>query len=641
MTPTEIQTVPTSFAEAEERLAATLPGYESRDPQRRLAEQVEQAIDADENLLAEAGCGTGKSFGILIPAITSKRRTLVSTGTKALQDQYVKDLTFLQENLGVDFDWTLFKGRSNYLCMSAAMSPDEEVAPDVVASALKRTEDPDFDGERAHLKFDVTDAQWRALTVGGDDCPGKKQCPFGDVCYAEAAKARAATADVTVTNHAMLFTDLKIREISEGWANMLGDLDVVMCDEIHEAEGYATSALGERLTEFAFSDLSARVINYATGVGDDGLRTAGGDIKRAGIAFFEALPRVGRMTVPQIEAMEEEWAGVFRALDDIIKGIGPVTFGVDAERGRLATRVTRFKDRMVTLMAASPAVIVRYVEEWQPKKGGPKRKAFLSALVNVGTFLGPNLFDKYTTIGVSATVRPFEYIAGRLGVGEHRAFDVGTPFNFAEQARLYVPTITTPPTYTSPQSQRDAWERDVVDQVEKVVDAAGGGTLVLCTSKVSMNKIAAHLRGVCEHTVMCQGDEPNQHLANRFMEDVDSVLVATRSFFTGVDFRGDACRAVVLDKCPFDVPNDPIIEARSDDIEAKGGNPFMEFTIPRMTVVLLQGFGRLIRHRDDRGVVAILDDRLTKKAWGQKIMKSLPNAPLTTDIADVEAFFGG
>jgi ATP-dependent DNA helicase DinG len=279
--------------------------------------------------------------------------------------------------------------------------------------------------------------------------------------------------------------------------------------------------------------------------------------------------------------------------------------------------------------------MVRWVEVERSKRG----REFLvikTAPIDLAPILRENLFGVVPTVLVSATLsvgNEFGYIAGRLGVDTYRSLDVGTPFDYETQARLYVPGRNWP----DPGKERTAWESYAIEAMHDMVTQAGGGALLLFTSNAAMRKAHRALESRLPFDCLMQGTKANRKLAEEFTSDPNSVLFATRSFFTGVDFQGDTCRLVIIDKLPFPVPSDPIVEARCENIKARGGNDFQEYTIPVMVLTLKQGVGRLIRHRNDRGVMAILDPRLTTKGYGTKILQALPEAT-RTEQAEVGSF---
>jgi ATP-dependent DNA helicase DinG len=666
-------TIPRTFEDAEAVLAKALPGYESRPQQQELARSIERCLTTRTHLVAEAGCGTGKSLGYLIPAILSGKRVVVTTATKALQDQIGgKDLPFLEEHLPVPFKWTVLKGRSSYVCQAKLV--DE--APESRVAVFVRSEDSNgYDGTREELPFEVDDRDWRSITTGSDECPGKTQCPFGETCYAEAAKTKAKESNVVVINHALFFTDLKVRQDTGGLISMLDAYDVVIADEAHELEEWASKMLGAKVTELSIQQLLGDVRNFvmdnfdteidpaavnslaACDVAGAALVDLWGSLRR----WFDQkngkgrrIHENGRLRAADVLAEEDRWVELCNALTDLADAVSCLhadnaVLGGGADMGKLRTRLRRIMQRClsteanVTDLAAAPwDLMVRWIteEEWGPAHRRQSRLVVNSSPIEVGDILRGMLWSKTPGILVSATMATggtFNYITGRLGISDFVGIDVGTPFDYTTQAQLYVPRHMPIPSGKT----RGEWENMSVTEIRDLLRFSDGRALVLFTSSKQMREVHAQIKGLVPWTVMIQGEAPNPKLAERFMADEHSVLFATRSFFTGVDFQGDACSLVIIDKLPFPVPTEPVTEARCELIEKRGGRAFDDYTIPVMSLILKQGFGRLIRHRNDTGVVAILDARLDTKGYGRKIVESLPPAPLVTRQADVASFFEG
>ncbi len=667
------QITPLTFADAEARLAESLPGYESRPQQQALARKIEEALQSGQHLLGQAGCGTGKSFGYLIPAIQwatqTGQRVAVATATKALQDQIANgDLPFLSEHLGIDFSFAVLKGRSNYLCMSRLNDPETstrvEIAPFLrsIDAAIDEEGTSSIAGERDDFDFEVTDDDWRNLTVSSEECPGRKECPFGDSCFAEEAKRKAKEANLVVVNHALYFTDLMVQIVSDGAATMLGPHDVVVFDEFHEAEEYASNTFGTSFTEIGVKMLARQAVNFANRFfgGDEEIESAAKRIEVAVRALWEAFssmmspkgqpkPTSVRISPSHLVDAEGKFVEMVFALRDfaaLIQSVdcedAPPSLQNDARssKKRLAARALNTSVRFTDVVAESFGDVVRWIEEETTRRG--EKRIIIKALpINVSTILRPNLFDRQdnpvTVIGLSATLMvdgKFDYIASRLGCEDHLSIDVGTPFDFSSQARLFIPK-----NLPNPKDEPGAWSSRSINMTLRLVSASEGRALLLFSSRRQMELAYSAMVDEIDYTCMKQGDAPNRVLADRFASDNSSVLFATRSFFTGVDFQGDTCSLVVMDKLPFPVPTEPLTQARMEAVVSAGGNDFMDYTIPVMSLVLQQGFGRLIRHRNDRGAVAILDPRLATSGYGRVIINSLPPAPRLHSIEEVEAFY--
>lgn len=645
-----------TFAEAEQVLAESLPGYESRPQQQALAVAVEQALAEGTLqdpivLLAEAGCGTGKSLGLMIPALLAKRRTVVATATKALQEQYAaKDVPFLQENLGIDFRWALLKGRSNYVCLAKVQDVQNLAANPWMADVLTELRDnPDHDGDIEHLATDIPEGKAYLATISSVDCPGASECPFGQQCLSQAAKARAAKADLVITNTAMLMTDLVVREASDGVASLLGSYEAVIIDEAHETEEWATNALSVEMRPRGIEQLIAQATNWSGAQGADlpeaDTATDALDVAWSTLSSFTGTKEAVRLAHSWWIANGDAWADLSEALGALDKALYNVQItGGDvkkegARRQIIRKRIANTIVKIERLLLDSDDATVRWVDTTKTARVG-EVLTLHTAPVHVGNFLASTLWSQVSVaILASATMSvggSFAFISERLGIEAPKTIDVGTPFDYATQARTFLPDRSQP----SPKA-RDAWMRYSSETTMDLVEASGGAALLLFTSRAAMqasHRVLAPRLARMGHTVLMQGEAPNADLARRFKEDTSSVLFALRSFFTGVDFSGDTLRLVVIDKLPFPVPTEPVFAARAEQVKARGGSDFSGLSVPIMTLILTQAFGRLIRSKTDSGVVAILDSRLTSTPWGAKIARSLPPAPVVTDLKAAQAF---
>ena len=640
-----------TFAQAEQVLAARLPGYKARPQQQALAAFVEDTLAEGGTALAEAGCGVGKSLGAMIPAILSHKRTVVATATIALMEQYAKhDVPFLAENLTVPFTWALLKGRSNYICEAKMATPDAKVDPTQLAALRAELEaNPDHDGDRENFTTPVTKEEFSYLASSGQECPGKAECPFSSICYAEKAKKKAATSQVVITNVAMLMTDMKVREVTDGKASMLGEYDALIIDEAHELEEIATSQLEETFRPASVAKLVKEVENFCG---------AQGSVAKAGPQVLSALEAVTR-SLPTPKDNEKmrlglrffvEHADVYVGIVDALRALNEDIFATtivrdekkaQARRGILTSRIAKQVYRYQQLVTAEEADLVRWVEVEDKYRTKAMVKVLHFAPINVAPFLTEHLWSQVSSVLVSATLSvggDFSFIQQRLGLESAKTLNVGSPFDFDNQALLFVPDPKVP----NPKAV-GAWMTYSNAATMELITAAKGGALLLFTSRTAMRNAYEDLTPrLAEQglTVLCQGlSGTNKEIAKVFSTDVHSVLFALKSFFVGVDIPGQACRLVVINKLPFPVPSEPVFQARSDEIKKAGGSDFQKLSIPSMTMILTQGFGRLIRTMTDRGVVAILDSRLTSTGYGRQIIGSLPDCPATTNLDDVRTFY--
>lgn len=637
-------TQPRTFAEAEKVLAERLPGYTPRPQQQALAAFVEDVIANGGHGLAEAGCGTGKSLATMIPAILGGRRTVVATATIALMEQYAtKDVPFLQEHLGVPFTWALVKGRSNYFCRAKAAIADSSKVPALAAMLAEIDADPEHDGDREHFAAEVTKDEFSYVASTSSECPGKRDCPFGEICFAERAKEKGREAQVVVTNTAMLMTDLKVRELTDGNAAMLGDYDLVLIDEGHETEEIATNMLSE---EIRYNGVVRLVTEATTFASSQNVTLTHTDAVRADLDRCWGLLDEGKKTLRFFVEHADPFIDLIEGLQALSQEIGAIKIvrgeaRSEFTRNRLVKRALNTADRFEMAVTMDDELLVRWIETETDRRTRQEVKRFCMAPVHVGSYLSEWLWESTPSVLISATLSvggDFSYISDRLGLpSATKSLNVGTPFDYTTQAMLFTPPASAP----SPKD-RSAWLTYTNMATRELVAAAGGGALLLFTSRSSMQAAYEGLAPIFEEMgfrCFIQGKGSNKEIAQAFAEDTHSVLFALKSFFTGVDFQGDTCRLVVIDKLPFPVPTDPVFAARADLIDRNGGSSFSNLTIPAMTLTLVQGYGRLIRTTADRGVVAILDSRLTSTGYGKKIVRGLPGSPQAHTFDEVKAFY--
>jgi ATP-dependent DNA helicase DinG len=624
-----------------QRVVAALPGGELRPGQVRMARAVAEAIDDEAHLVVQAGTGTGKTLGYLVPALLSGRRSVVVTATKALQEQLVhRDLPALQAHLGVPVRAALLKGRSNYLCRSAladAVSGADQgslledggargrladVLPEVVAWTGETST-----GDRADLPVAVSDAAWSRLSVGVGECPGSAKCGFGDVCFAEDARAAAAEADVVVVN-----THLYGLHLASNGA-VLPDHEVVIVDEAHALEDIAAATLGIALGPGRFDNLAraARTLFTAD-------HPAAAAVEAAGARLAVVLET---MVGERIDPGAGDLGAVLVSCGEAVASVVQAARSLEVT-GDAATR----RERVVTLgsglasdvqaLPSLPEGTVAWVE-----RAGAGQPTIRVAPVDVGERLAPALFSAPTVVLTSATLAvggSFDVLAGRLGLDRaERAWqgiDVGSPFDYEQQALLYCAAHL-------PDPRAAAFEPAMHEELASLVDAAGGRTLALFTSRRAMLAAAEHLRSLpasaFDHQLLVQDELPRPRLQTAFLDDEHSVLLATMGFWQGFDAPGRTCSLVVIDRLPFARPDDPLAEARRAAATRNRQNAFAAVDLPAAAVLLAQGVGRLIRSTSDRGVVAVLDRRLATASYRWTLVRSLPPMRRTKDPREVRA----
>jgi ATP-dependent DNA helicase DinG len=610
------------------RLEQVLAGYEPRAEQAALAAAVETALASGEHLLAEAGTGTGKSLAYLIPALESGQRVVVSTATKALQEQLLtKDVPIAAAALGREFRVAVLKGRQNYLCrqglqgfalLGGQLFPREEDA--LAFDAMRDWIDSTETGDRAELDVEPPDAVWSEIAVGADRCLGRR-CAFSGVCFSEAARDRAAKADLIVVNHALYFADLGLRSRTDAPA-ILPEHDAVVFDEAHRLEESAASWLGGRISGPVIHRLLRDVDRACRQADVPAPARALDRVEGAALRLLrEVAPESGRRRLREVPAEPAATlAARLAELADALEGGRDEIDAVSDRSLRLAADVAACleADAKNRVVWAEPDLLA-----WAP--------------VDVGAPLAEMLWDDGpTAVLVSATLsagEDFGFVRERLGLREAGEVAVGSPYDYRSQALLYLPRGLPDP------RADDAVER-VVDEVAALCRISAGRALVLTSSYRVMGAVAAGIRGRVPFDVLVQGEAPRERLLERFREEIASVLVATSTFWQGIDVPGESLSLLVIDKLPFAAPGDPLVEARCERIDALGGDWFREYSLPSAVLQLRQGFGRLIRSHADCGVIAILDPRVQTKPYGRAFLEALPSCPVTAERAAVAEFFG-
>lgn len=616
-----------------DRLAEIVAGMGGtrRPSQEQMVREVAGAIEDGGVLLVQAGTGTGKSLGYLVPAAAAAaagRTVLIATATLALQRQLVSsDLPTVARTApdGSEVTFEVLKGRGNYLCRArlagaeGAADTQEELGLGVAGGRLERqaarvrswAEQTDS-GDRDDYPDDVDERVWRSLSATGRECVGAAKCGFADECFSELARIRAAGADIVVTNHALLALD------AIGGTGVVPEHDVLVVDEAHELTARTTAAA---TGELSVRDAERAVAQARRLLPEDALERLAGAVDDLGDALAALDP--AQQSVPP--ALVEPLAALRDACHVAVSAVQRDESTDAATRHRalaaleevhdVAGRVLRASDDQVTWVTFVPV------------------PALHVAPLSVGDVVGDYLRDRGAAVLTSATLTiggDFDATAHELGLraGDWRSTDVGSPFSYAEQAILYVAADL-------PRPGRDGMDAAVLARIRELVDAARGRTMVLLSSWRSVEAVAAAFAqdppagGVAVH-VQRRG-EPVARLVAAFTEDESSVLVGTMSLFQGVDVPGSACVCVIIDRIPFPRPDDPVLSARVNRVAEGGGNGFMAVSVPRAALLLAQGTGRLIRSTADRGVVAVLDPRLATARYGSYLRRSMPPFWTTTD----------
>jgi ATP-dependent DNA helicase DinG len=624
-------------------LARSLPGYAPRPEQVAMAEHVATALDERETLIVEAGTGTGKTFAYLVPALVSGRRVIVSTGTRALQDQlYHRDLPAICGALGRPVRVALLKGRANYLCRHRLdLAEQQAYARGLrreVASALPKVRawsHVTSRGDIAELPgLGEADPVWPWVTSTRENCLGA-ECPVFDQCLVLAARREAQAADIVVVNHYLLMADLVLKE--EGFGDLLPGADAIVIDEAHQLPDVAAQFLGYSVSTRQLSaiarDISGELLlAQQMGTGVDAALT-GLDAQAAAVvaatAGVESRLEYSQWPEKLIEALN----GLAARSGELADALAPLAADGQGAFARLRERLAECSDRLQALTAEEVDGGVRWAET------GARSVSCHYAPVDVAAQLAALLqAQSCAWVLTSATLAvgdDFSHYRRRSGLARARSVRFDSPFDFANQALLYLPKGLGDP-------GAPGHTRAVVQASLPVLEASGGRAFLLFTSHRALREAADELRiewgGQPPVPVLVQGDGSRDQLLRRFREAGNAVLLGTGSFWEGVDVKGSALSVVIIDKLPFAVPDDPLLKARLDAIRAQGGNPFFDEQVPQAVIALKQGVGRLIRDQDDFGVVMICDTRLVTKGYGRAFIQSLPPMRRTRELQEVEQF---
>lgn len=616
------------------------PNYEFRPGQLEMAEAVESAIAEGRHLIVEAGTGTGKTLAYLVPAILSGKRVVVSTGTKNLQEQlFYKDIPFLQQHFSNPVRACYMKGRSNYLCRQKLYDADkepilaglEEVADyQVIRDWETKTET----GDRVEIrKLPEASTAWAKLDARRELCIGQK-CRQFERCFITLMHQRAFDSDIIVVNHHLFFADLAMkRNEAEG---IIPEYDAVIFDEAHEIEDVAGQYFGLSVSTYQFEELGRDVKSVATrkGVGSpelDRILLSLGDHAAQFFALFG--DQEGRRGFNGQRALLSADEGAYRDLLLVLELLGTQLKLINGAPEELAPLVRRCGEMRASLefwMEPEDPSFVYWIE----RRG---RGCFLQATpIDVAARLQESLFDLLDTVVLtSATLAVgggFDFAEKRLGIRYARPLVVASHFDYQKQALLYVPQHL-------PDPRSPAFTAKAAGEIVALLNLSNGRAFCLFTSYQQMRLIYDRVSIEIEYETLMQGTGPRSALLDEFKNTPNCVLFATSSFWQGVDVPGEQLSCVIIDKLPFAVPSDPVVDARVRRIREDGGEPFYEYQIPQAAIALKQGFGRLIRSRTDRGVLAILDNRITKQRYGQVFFDSLPDYGFTTRLKDVETFF--
>ncbi len=633
--------------------------FEYRPGQLEMAKAVERALAERRHLIVEAGTGTGKTLAYLLPALRTGQRVIVSTGTKALQDQlFFRDVPFLEALLG-ELRVCYMKGRANYLCRRKLFAlRDQPILSGLdeideyrqIAEWEQITET----GDRAELSaLPESSALWHKLDARSDACLGST-CPDYRRCFITEMRRRALESDLIIVNHHLFFADTAVRLAAGNApdAGILPESAAVIFDEAHELEEVASQYFGRSLSNLRFEDLARDTEVLLRGKSSaTQIPALTQQLRERARLFFAALPMPadGRHPFTNREEFLESSGDRYLAVRSTLTLIESdlerladldVAPGLKARAATLrsdlefmleskATNTVFWLDRRAG-SAATP------IQRSAPRSGGAHTTFLQATPIDVSELLRELVFDQIPTVVLtSATLTvqgSFEHIRRRLGLAETRELIVPSHFRYREQALLYLPP-------SMPDPREPEFIAAAAATIERVLHITRGRAFCLFTSYSQMRALYERLLPVLDFPLLLHGSAPRKALLEEFRSTPNSVLFGTSSFWQGVDVQGEALSCVIIDRLPFAVPSDPVVQARMKAIEESGGKPFFDYQVPEAVLTLKQGFGRLIRSLEDRGVLVLLDPRITRQRYGQIFLQSLPPYRVTKTITDVEAFF--
>jgi ATP-dependent DNA helicase DinG len=639
-------------------LARSALPYEYRPGQLQMAKAVERALEEHRHLIVEAGTGTGKTLAYLLPALRTGQRVIVSTGTKALQDQlYFRDVPFLETLVG-ELRVCYMKGRANYLCRhklvalrnEPILSGLEEIDQYRQIAEWEQTTET---GDRSEIAgLPESSALWQKLDARTEACLGST-CPDYHRCFITEMRRKALESDIIIVNHHLFFADLSVKREAEGApdAGILPEAAAVVFDEAHELEDVASSYFGLSVSNIRFEELARDTDALLRGKqGADNIPAQTQQLRDRARMFFAGLPMNGdgRQPFTNREEFLESSGDLYMAVRTTLQRLELEMEGLKAveEAPGLKKRVTRLRSEFEFLLESNASNMVYWMERrislasaslHRSAGRSASRTTFLQATpIDVSELLSELVFEQIpTVILTSATLTVqggFEHIRKRLGLSEARELVVPSHFKYGEQALLYLPP-------EMPDPRDPEFPEAAARCIQRVLEITRGRAFCLFTSYAQMRDLYERLLPVLDFPILLHGTAPRKTLLEQFRKTPNAVLFGTSSFWQGVDVQGEALSCVIIDRLPFSVPSDPVVSARMKAIEEAGGKPFFDYQVPTAVLTLKQGFGRLIRSLEDRGVLVLLDPRIRRQRYGQTFLASLPPYRVTQTITDVDEFF--
>jgi len=633
-------------------------GYEYREGQLEMARKVTAAFENKKHLIVEAGTGTGKTLAYLVPAIAAsigrKKRIVVSTGTKNLQEQLMrKDIPFLQKALSKKFVAEYMKGRSNYACLNRISKAEHQ-------PLLDGMQDVRYFDEIAHWSRDTRTGDrgelvnlpenlsfWSRINAKSDTCLGQK-CPDFEPCFITRMRARAESSDIIIVNHHLFFADLNVR--GNQFGKVIPDYSAVIFDEAHLIEDIAADYFGTQVSNFQIDELvrDTDALPITDAVATMQLTKIAAKIFGLAEQFWVRFTQV-RGAEGRFPLLPDAFASRYHDGDTRPTPLGEAYEALDNALARLDSEVDAFSEQLTEAES-----LVRRIRQarfdlkfvatqadrnfvyWLERRG---KGIFLQASpIDVSMLLKEKLFDKVETcVLTSATLSTngsFNFIRDRLGLTNGKTDTMLGPaaFDYQKQAIIYIPKAM-------PDPRAPEYSQMAAGEIIKILNITRGRAFVLATSNYSMRSLYELVSSRVNYPCLIQGQMSKEGLLDRFKETPNAVLFATSSFWQGVDVRGEQLSCVIIDKLPFAVPTDPVVAARTKFIDDNGGKSFFDYSVPQAIITLKQGIGRLIRSKTDRGVIAILDSRLRTKSYARDFLNSLPKARITSDVRDIETIF--